>query len=385
MEEEGPIRSIDCPGIKAQPELARHLREEVAHLLNRDKLDFPGAQPVSFRKPHLEELHRQDYFVCEKSDGIRYLLYLTNNENNAETHYLIDRKNDYWFVKGNLHFPRPAGEETWHKDTILDGELVIDNVDGRKEPRYLVFDCLVMDGQNFTQRDLSKRLGYFQNEVFQPYKRLLEKYPQEKPYMPFFLEMKDMQVAYGIEMMFRQIIKNLKHGNDGLIFTCLATPYQFGTDKHILKWKPADENTVDFQWKFTFSLVEPNATERAQGITEPFYDYNAVPKVELLAYYGGNGPGGYRHYGELYLTESEWEELKALGDPLDERIIEAYMDDQNRWRFYRFRDDKQHGNFIKVVDAVLESIRDGVSKEDLIGAAKTIRDNWKRREQERRR
>ena len=40
-----------------------------------------------------------------------------------------------------------------------------------------------------------------------------------------------MQFSYGIEMMFKQVIPNLKHGNDGLIFTARNSQYKFGTDE----------------------------------------------------------------------------------------------------------------------------------------------------------
>lgn len=324
---------------------------------------------------------------------MRYLLYLTEDEHGGEVHYLIDRKNDYWFINaGNLHFPTPTSEQDFHKATLLDGELVLDDLGGgRTEPRYLVFDCLVMDGQVLMSRELSKRLGYFQEQIFRPYKELLRKYPEERNFQPFFIEMKNMQVAYGIQMMFEDVIKKLRHGNDGLIFTCLRSEYKAGTDPHILKWKEADENTIDFMWKLRWPVVEPDEHERAAAAAagesppEPYPDYDAVPHVDLLANYGSGPDSGYQHYATLHLEEHEWEVLKSLGDPLDERVVEVYMDEQKRWRLSRFRDDKSDGNHISVVNSVIESIRDGVTKEDLLNAAKSIRDNWKAREQARKR
>jgi mRNA guanylyltransferase len=46
--------------------------------------------------------------------------------------------------------------------------------------------------------------------------------------------------------VFDHIIPNLKHGNDGLIFTMNACPYYPGTCQEILKWKPKNLNTIDF-------------------------------------------------------------------------------------------------------------------------------------------
>jgi mRNA guanylyltransferase len=58
-----PIRDIAAPGVKAQGDLLRELRSEVANLLGRNSYNFPGAQPVSFSRRHMEELRREEY-VC---------------------------------------------------------------------------------------------------------------------------------------------------------------------------------------------------------------------------------------------------------------------------------------------------------------------------------
>ena len=47
------------------------------------------------------------------------------------------------------------------------------------------------------------------------------------------IKIKQMQLAYGIEKVFNEDIPNLQHGNDGLIYTCLHTPYVAGTDHNM--------------------------------------------------------------------------------------------------------------------------------------------------------
>lgn len=57
---DGPISSIDEPGVKAEGQLLYEMRKEVAELLGRSQTSFPGAQPVSFSRQHLEELTKQE-------------------------------------------------------------------------------------------------------------------------------------------------------------------------------------------------------------------------------------------------------------------------------------------------------------------------------------
>lgn len=104
--------------------------------------------------------HPHSYYLCEKSDGIRCLMYFSR-DGDKEIHYLIDRKNEYYYVP-ELHFPmqNDATFQAFHTDTIIDGELVLDTVPpGKKVLKYLVFDCLIIDGKSVMERTLDKRLA----------------------------------------------------------------------------------------------------------------------------------------------------------------------------------------------------------------------------------
>ena len=364
------------PGIPAVGELLRSFRREVADLLGRNNTSFPGAQPVSFAARHKFELLKQDYYVCEKSDGIRCLMYHTTDATRKEIIYLIDRKNDYYYVD-NLHFPLPGEEQHFHTDTLVDGELVNDRQpNGTLQLKYLVFDCLCLDGASLMHRTLDKRLAYFREKVFNPYRALYSKYPEEIQLLPFIVDFKGMELGYGIEMMFKDILPKLPHGNDGLVFTCRHTPYTPGTDQHILKWKPPEENSVDFLLSLEFPIVEPDAEDIRDGFTTPFPDYSAMPQFQLLAH---KGEGDHKLWGSMFIEVLEWEKLKSSMEPLNDRIVECYRDELRRWRFIRFRDDKKEANHISTVESVMESIEDRVTKEDLIAVAKKIRDEWKKR------
>jgi mRNA guanylyltransferase len=80
--------------------------------------------------------------------------------------------------------------------------------------------------------------------ILKPYKSFLRQHPTVFENVPFVylrdfnlanasIEEKSMQLAYGIDMMFRDILPRLAHGNDGLIFTSLDGEYICGTDRHM--------------------------------------------------------------------------------------------------------------------------------------------------------
>ena len=47
------------------------------------------------------------------------------------------------------------------------------------------------------------------------------------------VKLKPMELAYGIEAVFKDHLPKLQHGNDGLIFTGAEAPYTVGTDERM--------------------------------------------------------------------------------------------------------------------------------------------------------
>jgi mRNA guanylyltransferase len=374
------------PGFQVPSEDAEELKRTVASMLERDTTRFPGAQPVSFGREHIGELQRQEYFMAEKTDGVRCLLFLTwANGPEGEIvpiTFLIDRKNNYYNVNPPVKFPYfkfPLDQDKFLFGTILDGELVHDtdrnNPTGPPLLNYYVFDCLVIDGLNYTLKTLDKRIGAIKQMVFGPYRMWKEKFQSPPAPEPFGVKEKPVYTPYSFNEMFKTILPKLPHGNDGLVFTCKGTRYQFGTDRHILKWKPPHENTIDFKLKLgEFPLVDPEDGE--EGMIP---DYDAMPShLGLEVQHNSNN---YQHFDNLYFTSQDWEVLKSLNQRLDGRIIECYRDTENRWRFKkeddgtpRWRDDKKDANHISTVRSVLQSIENPVTEKDLLDASATIRE-----------
>ncbi|RPD66409.1 mRNA capping enzyme, alpha subunit [Lentinus tigrinus ALCF2SS1-6] len=335
---------------------------------------FPGSQPVSFAAKDLDKLEAQDYWVAEKSDGVRVLLLVcTDIMTSDQMVYLIDRHNTYRELTG-LYFPHHEDPRKPLRSSIVDGELVID-VDPRTQQetlRYLAFDCLVVDDQCVMSRPLDKRYGRLTAWMYKPYQKMMHDHPHMARQQPFEFKVKDVKFSYRVEDVFNIDIPALQHGNDGLIYTCVNTPYAPGTDQNILKWKPPSENSIDFKLMLRFAPTpgKPNVP-----------DLQTKPVFELHVWCGDDrGVPRYEFYDVMYVEDDEWERMKASNEQLDDRIVEVHWDPAGEhWRMMRFRGDKPNGNHKSVVDNIIKSIADGVEKDTLLARSLSIRNNWKAR------
>ncbi|KAL0946714.1 hypothetical protein HGRIS_012899 [Hohenbuehelia grisea] len=287
--------------------------------------------------------------------------------------YLIDRHNTYRMLHG-FFFPHHENPTRAMGDTIVDGELVID-VDpktGQETLRFLAFDCLVACGQNVMSKSLDKRYGRLKEWFYRPYASMRRDHPESAASHPFEIKVKEINFSYGVDKVFAVDIPALQHGNDGLIYTCVNAPYTPGTDTNILKWKPPSENSIDFKLVLRFP---PCGHDRSKP------DLHAKPVFALHVWCGGDrGAAKYEQYDEMYVTDEEWEQMKASGEQIDDRIVEVHWDPTySRWRMMRFRGDKPHGNHRSVVENIIQSIADGVEKDALLNRSSTIRNAWKSR------
>ncbi|KDQ12255.1 hypothetical protein BOTBODRAFT_56833 [Botryobasidium botryosum FD-172 SS1] len=372
-------RTPDLPGLLVPPEQAARLKALVAQICGLDHHRFIGSQPVSFTRMDLRKLEEMDYWVCEKSDGVRVLIFIVGIPPSEQEVYLIDRKNEYRALQG-LFFPHYENPQRPLGHTLLDGELVtdIDPRTGKETTRLLLFDCIVVDNQNLMSKPLNKRYGRLQEWVCKPQLRMVAQFPNAAALRPFDIRLKTMERAYAIEKVLKEDLPKLQHGNDGLIYTCAETPYVVGTDERILKWKPPSENSIDFKLELRF----PPSRERLQ---EP--DFFAKPAFLLNVWHGDSqGPGGhrealYKYFDYMHIDDMEWEQMKESGEQYDDRIVEAAWDKaKQNWHFLRFRNDKNNGNHETVVEKILQSIQDGVEVDVLIAQSGAIREAWKARE-----
>ncbi|GAA5946212.1 hypothetical protein JCM10213_001642 [Rhodosporidiobolus nylandii] len=367
-----PVPSVLPGEVVNDPEKHWSLRRHLADLCGTGgTARFPGSQPVSFDYESLKLLEKEDFWVCEKSDGVRVLVLIVATGFGQE----IDRK-DTIYQNYYLTFPHQDGLEFNHSNTVLDGEFVID-VDpqtGAHIPRLLVFDLLVLDSENLMQKPLLKRYGRLKEYVIKPYDKFQKTVPPDVlQQQPFEVIIKKQELSYGIEAVFRTHVPQLLHGNDGLIFTSAEAPYTPGTDPKILKWKPPSENSIDFllQLKFPPKADEPK---------EP--DYTSKPVFMLLM---NHGHEGNHYYDTMEVDDETWERWKASKEQYDDRVVEVVWDrERETWKMLRFRDDKFEGNYKTVVSSIIKSIQHGVEAEQLVAHAGHIRHAWKRREAARR-
>ncbi|KAI5694432.1 hypothetical protein M8J76_014514 [Diaphorina citri] len=129
------------------------LQNEIKDLCNYERVGFPGSQPVSMDRNNIGYLAEKKYMVSWKADGTRYMMYIKN----ADEIYFTDRDFSMYKISG-LTFPHRKDPNKRLTNTLLDGEMVIDRVQGQNIPRYLVYDIIRFDNNDVTRQKFTTRI-----------------------------------------------------------------------------------------------------------------------------------------------------------------------------------------------------------------------------------
>ncbi|KAH7293136.1 hypothetical protein KP509_28G013500 [Ceratopteris richardii] len=296
-------------------------------------LHFPGSQPVSLSSANLQLLRQRYYYATWKADGTRYMMFITR-----DGCFLIDRK--FHFRRVQMRFPIKAGSAETHHLTLLDGEMVIDEIPETHERkrRYLIYDVMMLNHDSLVQLPFHERWRRIHAYVIEPRSMDRKKnnwYCYEAE--PFTVRRKDFWLLSTTEKLLHSFIKHLSHEADGLIFQGWDDPYYARTNESLLKWKYAHMNSVDFKFQVS-----------ADGSSHQLFliDKNKLWPLE--------GASVVFPHGE---------------DPnmLSGKIIEcSWLRDERKWEFMRIRTDKETPNAVRTYRKVMESIEDNITEEVLL-------------------
>lgn len=316
--------------VTAQPKLGE-IQRKCQQFSEWDKSGFPGAQPVSMDRRNIRLVEQNGYKVSWKADGTRYMM-LIDGRNEV---YMIDRDNSVFHID-NLEFPFRKDLRIHLANTLLDGEMIIDKVNGQPVPRYLIYDIIKFNGQPVGQCDFNRRLLCIEKEIISPRFEKMKLGQIDKAKEPFSVRNKPFfDIHAARKLLEGSFTSQVSHEVDGLIFQPIGK-YKPGRCDDILKWKPPSHNSVDFRLKIT--------KVGGEGL---------IPQTVGLLYVGNYD----MPFAQMKITK----DLKQY----DNKIIECTFVN-NTWVFMRQRVDKSYPNAYDTAMAVCNSIQHPVTKEILL-------------------
>jgi len=333
----------------------RDINQSLRSALNQQEsknMDFIGSMPVNLTRKNLNVVLRKNYYVTEKTDGIRYLLYVVADPaTKGPVAVLMDRKGAIFKIPGSA-----AVGEALGIGTVLDGELVHNRT--YKKQVFLMFDVLAIGAAPKLHLLFSERIDLIAGEVNTLCRKYLEA-PKESVgghvEDPLWLIRKIFRKKTEIGEIVnflrtedgeRVYFENERrhHKSDGIIFQADA-PYVIGTNMELFKWKWLELRSVDLQavtkdsGELRLFAAGPEATE---------IDCMLANIVSLAQY-------------DTYRLRADMEEA-SLRRPIVEVTYDTVV---GTWRYHHLRRDKKEPNKIQTVIGVMLELAEQIPIEEL--------------------
>lgn len=324
----------------------------VSNNINKERL-FPGCMPRSLSKQDLTYIKENEYVLCEKSDGFRYFMVCTTiqkdeTQKKQNICFLLDREMNITIVQIGW-----IDSKIYEGGTILDGELIQTKKDNQW--KFRIFDVICVAGC----KEIKNK----------PYRKRMEKWTQilEKVYCSnvmdtLLLETKELYKTTEINRLFCDMESHhhFDHGIDGIVFVPNADPVYLngGTQKNLFKWKDNVEHTIDFvirkKGKTEYVLYvmvqdfQPREIERKAHLVED-------TESKLLD----------------LLPVLPWESNLKRFNTEKEIVVECkYYEPLDGWVPVKYRSDKKLPNGYRTLMGTLDTIKNPISKKDLLSFLK---------------
>jgi len=305
---------------------------------------FIGAQAETLQKHQLTNLYKTSYSVTDKADGERTFLFIDD----SKCVYLIDSNlQNIW--KTNL-------SSTSYFSSVIDGELII----VENQIHFYAFDMLAYNG-----KDVRGNNQFLLTTRLETLSSILSTIQSNDLYKIFMKQFIYKNVFLGSEILL-EIADNKPYKNDGLIYTPMDEPYPT-TKKwsHLLKWKPAELNTIDFyaiqEGSDWYLYVQaPNKSSESKSTSLVLFD------IEQLCNQVSNGSYTYKTIFDPNLLDP------MTGEPFKSNTVIEFQWNTKEQKFVPLRtrwdktaNPKKHGNFSSVACDIWHNIHNPVEKEML--------------------
>uniref|UniRef100_M4BKZ1 mRNA 5'-phosphatase n=1 Tax=Hyaloperonospora arabidopsidis (strain Emoy2) TaxID=559515 RepID=M4BKZ1_HYAAE len=273
---------------------------------------FSGTMPVGFARWHIPLVQSREYFVSEKTDGVRYFLVVAGG-----TTVLVDRSNSPFAASGLdlLKLVLPEG-------TVLDGELVFHQKDKRGPYALGIRDL-----------DINRHaIMLILRKKWVPHRHIMDVFRQ-------------IQRVQKRDHSLGRIYSDDKrvHYTDGVVF-CPNTKYVTNTHQEYLKWKWSDLITIDFM--ATLNQAGDGVQLSCGGPRNSFVELDSVVRLDPK---------------DVPVV------LKLVARmPNRQAVLEfGFNADKGLWNFKCARPDKDCANYIRTVLGSLVNMAEGISEEEL--------------------
>lgn len=257
----------------------KKFNEDINIIKKNPKKYFIGVQPKTLELINLISTSiiniTDNYCVTDKADGERYLLYVHT-----------DKK--VYLINNRLSIKYTGLSHNTTK-TIIDGEYITKNKNGEEMNLFAAFDIYYLKGENVSKYPLIKETGKTRLNLM---KEFIKDGFTKEINNNMIIKAKDFYHKK-IFKDAKKILENFKNKDDykidGLIYTPINLPVGgyaeddqpklSGSWNRVFKWKPPEENTIDFLLKFQGNV---DINGRVSKVCTLYVGYNENIEIDII-------------------------------------------------------------------------------------------------------